>query len=191
MRVPSAFAPALAALLLAGCAATAPPAVPTGPFHLRYDGPRADARLALSEAMNAARFTVAHEDADLGLVQTDSRALLPTEAAAQSRDAASPESADAFATTDPNTARIWFRLAERRDGRTVLAARPLIDVAVHRDLDDSTSALVPLFADVPATHPLARRLMGQLAAAGFDVVPADSEAFASLGLDTEVYDDQP
>ena len=103
----------------------------------------------------------------------------------------SPESADAFATTDPNTARIWFRLAERRDGRTVLAARPLIDVAVHRDLDDSTSAIVPLFADVPATHPLARRLMGQLAAAGFDVVPAESEAFADLGLDTEVYDDQP
>ena len=168
---------ALAACVLVGCASTRPEA-PRGPFHLRYDGDREAAYTALLETLDAHAFVVARQDADLGLVRTAPQPL---------RLLGAPP-ADGLA---PDTAQVWFRLSEGLDGHIALAARPLLNTSAPRDLQDPASARVPLLADVPATHPLARAVAGQLAAAGFAVVPQRTGGSPGLFLGHEVYDAQP
>ena len=164
--------------VLSGCVGVREPAPPTGPFRLVYDGPRPAAHAALLGALDAASFAVVHVDADLGLVRTAPRPLLPAEQA--------PGAPGAVA---PDTAQVWLRLARHPDGRTVLAARPLLRLFVLCDPQDSTSARVPLLADLPADHLLARHILGQLLGAGFTFVPSSTTG-DGLDLSTEVYDDQ-
>jgi hypothetical protein len=162
--------------LLVGCSSTRPEAPPTGPFHLRYDGDQESAQAALLEALDAHRFVVAHAESDLGVLRTAPQPL---------------RLVDAPPTGAPDTVQVWFRLAEGQDGRTVVAARPLLSTSVPRDFQDSTSAAVPLLADLPATHPLARTVVGQLAEAGFTLLPRRAGGYAGVFLGHEVYDAQP
>ena len=163
---------------LAACSGPRASAPATGPFRLSYDGPQHDAHEELVGALAAARFAVSMDDADRGLVRTAPRPLHPDER-------------PAGASAGPDTAEVWFRLAQHPSGRTVLAARPLLAITVPRDPEDPGSAPVPLLAEVAPDHPLARHVLGRLTEAGFSLLPPNAAWAGRLDLSTEVYDGQP